>query len=381
VLDALCIFGLDDEIDRTLDLIETELDFEQDFEVNLFESNIRILGGLLAGFQFTNSSRLLELADDLATRFLPAFESPTGLPYRFVNLKSGAVSGTDSNPAEAGTLILEFATLSKITGNPVYRQKAMQALEALFSRRSRMGLVGSKIDIESGEWMDRRSHIAGLIDSYYEYLLKGWLLIGDRDLKEMWDTHIGPILEHVVVVKDGGTWCRRVDMETGHEIAPHYGALDAFFPGTLVLAGEIETAAGLQASGMRMWERYGLEPEVFDYETMDVANNEGGYFLRPELAESAFYLYSLTRETKYRDMGSVIMTGLIKHCRTELAFAAVSDVRTMKQSNSMESFFLAETLKYLYLLFAEDGPRYLDDFVFTTEAHPIDRSTFKEADS
>jgi mannosidase alpha-like ER degradation enhancer 2 len=335
-----------------------------------------VLGGLLSGFQFSRDPRLLDLADDLANRMLPAFDTRTGIPYRFVNLATGAVSGTDSNPAEAGTLIMEFGLLSDLTGKPVYRDLAKRSLEALFERRSGINLVGAGIDSLSGVWLDKSSHIAGLIDSYYEYLLKGWKLFGDEDLKAMWNVHLPALLEHVVTDHDGRTWCRRVDMESGREIAPHYGALDAFFVGTLALAGEIETAAALQKSGMAMWTKYGLEAERIDFKKMDVAGvgeDDGAYYLRPELAESAYYLFWATGEDQYRDMGAVILEGLVCHCRTDEAYAAVSDIRTMEKLDSMESFFLTETLKYLYLLFADDGTRYLDEYVFTTEAHPLRR--------
>jgi len=114
----------------------------------------------------------------LGKRLLPAFNSPTGMPYVFVNLKTGAVKGEVSNPAEIGTLLLEFGTLSKLTGKPIYYDKAKRALVELYNRRSPIGLVGSGINVETGAWTDTTSHISGLIDSYYEYLLKASLLFG-----------------------------------------------------------------------------------------------------------------------------------------------------------------------------------------------------------
>ena len=381
VLDALHILEFDEDAEATRKLIVDRLRFDRDIAVNVFETTIRVMGGLLSGFQFSHDHRLLELADDLARRLLPAFDTPTGLPYRYVNLATGAVTGTDTNPAEAGTLILEFGLLSDLTGNPVFRECAMRSLEALFERRSQLDLVGAGIDAVTGQWFDPSSHIAGLIDSYYEYLLKGWRLFGDDDLKSMWDVHLPALLEHVVTEHDGRTWCRRVDMTSGRELAAHYGALDAFFTGTLVLAGETDTAAALQQSGMAMWNIYGLEAERFDYKKMDVAGtgeDDGAYYLRPELAESAYYLYWATGESRYRDMGVVILDSLVRHCRTDHAYAAVSDIRTMEKLDSMESFFLAETLKYLYLLFKDDGVKYLDEYVFTTEAHPLRREKGKE---
>src|SRR5690348_16829355 len=117
-LDTLVIMGLKDEADKDRELIDTKLDFDRDIYVKNFEITIRLLGGLLSSYELTGDKRLLALAKDLGTRLLPAFDSPTGLPYRFVNLKTGQVKGAVSNPAETGTLILEFGTLSKLTGDP-----------------------------------------------------------------------------------------------------------------------------------------------------------------------------------------------------------------------------------------------------------------------
>ncbi|RZA16178.1 MAG: glycoside hydrolase family 47, partial [Lysobacteraceae bacterium] len=165
-LDTLLLMGLDKEAAEARDLIDTRLSFDHDMKVQNFEVTIRLLGGLLSGYQMTGDAKMLALADDLGQRLLPVFESPTGLPYTHVNLRTGEASGKVSNPAETGTLLLEFGTLSKLTGKPVYYDKAKRALVATFERRSAIGLVGSGIDVETGEWTDRDSHVGGGIDSY-----------------------------------------------------------------------------------------------------------------------------------------------------------------------------------------------------------------------
>ena len=73
-------------------------------------------------------------------------------------------------------------------------------------------------------------------------------------------------------------------------------------------------------------------------------------------------------------MGQTYFNALAKYCRTDEAYAALSDVRTKKQKDSMESFFFAETLKYLYLLFAPESTLDFNSIVFNTEAHPMQRS-------
>src|ERR1700720_981245 len=174
-LDTLILMHLDAEAERARALIISDLSFDRDIYVKNFEITIRLLGGLLSSYQLTGDKRLLELADDLGTRLLPAFNSPTGMPYVYVNLRSGEVRDAVTNPAETGTLLLEFGTLSKLTGKPIFYEKAKRALVEVYDRRSPIGLVGSAINVKTGEWTDPVSHISGGIDSYYEYLLKAWL--------------------------------------------------------------------------------------------------------------------------------------------------------------------------------------------------------------
>ncbi|HQR37064.1 MAG TPA: glycoside hydrolase family 47 protein [Blastocatellia bacterium] len=141
-LDTLILMGLRDEAAEDRALIVQKLSFDKDIYVKNFEITIRLLGGLLSGYQLTDDKRLLALAVDLGDRLLPAFGSPTGLPYVYVNLKTGKVRGRETNPAETGTLLVEFGTLSKLTGNPAYYEKAKRALVEPYRRRSPIALVG-----------------------------------------------------------------------------------------------------------------------------------------------------------------------------------------------------------------------------------------------
>src|SRR4051794_17370658 len=149
-LDTMILMELDDEAAATKQYILEHLSFDKDIEVQNFEITIRLLGGLLTYYQLTNDKRFLNLAEDLGNRLLPVFNSPTGMPYRYVNLKTGKVSKPISNPAEIGTLIIEFGTLRKFTGKPVYFEKAKRALVKTYNRRSKIGLVGEWINVETG---------------------------------------------------------------------------------------------------------------------------------------------------------------------------------------------------------------------------------------
>lgn len=379
-LDTMFLMGLKDEATDTKNYIIEHLSFDKDISVQNFEITIRLLGGLLASYQLIGDKRLLALAEDLGNRLLPVFESQTGLPYRYVNLKTGKVSDAKTNPAEAGTLLIEFGTLSKLTGRPIFYDKAKRALLEIYKRRSAIGLVGTWIDVETGEWKDGDSHISGAIDSYYEYLLKCWLLFDDQDCKKMWLDSIGSINKYLADEVDRGArprverelWYGHADMNTGKRSATAYGALDAFFPAVLALSGDLERSKRLQESSVKMWELYGIEPEEVDYKTMQVTYP--GYPLRPEIVESTYYLYHYTKNPYYLATGTQLFRDFVRHCRTDEGYAALKSVITKEKADSMQSFLFAETFKYFYLLFAARRVLDFDKVIFNTEAHPIFRT-------
>lgn len=370
-LDTMILMGLTQQADEARRLIDNKLSFDKDIYVKNFEITIRLVGGLLSSYQLTGDKRLLDLADDLGQRLMPVFNSPTGMPYVEVNLKTGAVRGEDTNPAEAGTMLLEFGTLSKLTNKPIYYAKAKRAVVALYNRRSAIGLFGSEIDVRTGAWTGTVSNVGGGSDSYYEYLLKAWKLFGDEDCGRMWKTSVAALNQYVADDARSGFWYGEADMNTGARTGTDFGALAAFFPGTLALSGDLSRAARLEDSCYKMWTTFGIEPEVMDYDTMKIVSP--GYELRPEIIESAYYLYYFTHDPKYRQMGMTYFDSLVKYCRTPVAYAALSSVESKTQRDDMESFFFAETLKYLYLLLGNSDRIDLTRTVLNTEAHPLNR--------
>jgi mannosidase alpha-like ER degradation enhancer 2 len=370
-LDTMLVMGLTEEADKTKAFLLENLSFNRDIQVKNFEITIRLLGGLLSSYQMTGDRRLLALAEDLGNRLLPVFDSPTGMPYMYVNLKTGKTSGAKSNPAEIGTLILEFGTLARLTKRNVFYDKPKKALVELYERRAKTGLVGEEIDVTTGEWKSPVSHVGGGIDSYYEYLLKCENLFGDKECGEMWRQSVTAVNRYLADDLPGGLWYGESDMTTGKRTSTTYGALHAFFPAVLALGGDMARARRLQDSGFRMWALHGIEPEVLDYSTMKVVS--AGYQLRPEIAESAYYLHHFTKDPKYLEMGRVFLEDLVKHCRTDSGYTTLKSVVTREKGDLMPSYFLAETLKYLYLLFAP-GALDFDKVVFNTEAHPLRRT-------
>jgi mannosidase alpha-like ER degradation enhancer 2 len=403
-LDTMILMGFKDEARTTREYIATHLSFHKDIDVQNFEITIRLLGGLLSSYEMTGDKRLLKLAEDLGNRLLPVFDSPTGIPYRYVNLKTGKVRGEVTNPAEAGTLLIEFGTLAKLTHRQIFYDKAKRALVQIYNRRSPIGLVGTWINVETGQWTDRDSHISGAIDSYYEYLLKSAILFDDEDCRRMWDESIVAINRYLAQsilhdlmyardrqAKEPELWYGHGDMNTGKRTATVYGALDAFFPAALALSGDLDRARKLQASSFKMWSLYGIEPEELDYNSMNVTS--AGYALRPEIIESTYYLhhYALTRapgpptlmkragepartsSALYEEMGQTMWRDFVKHCRTDEGYAALKSVITKEKADSMQSFLFAETFKYFYLLFAPPKTLNFDQVVFNTEAHAVRR--------
>ena len=369
-LDTMLLMGFTKEAAETRTYVLDHLSFDRDVPVQVFEVNIRLLGGLLSAYQMTKAPRFLALAEDLGLRLLPAFDSPTGMPYRFVNLRTGAKTGVESNPAEIGTLILEFGVLSKLTRQNVFFDKAKRAIVELSNRRSKAtGLVGEGINVETGQWTNKKSHIGGGIDSYYEYLLKCARLFGDKDCAEMARDGVTAINKYLADDGPNGLWYGEADMDTGKRTATTYGALQAFLPTVFAMSGDMPRARRVQDANFAMWTLAGIEPEELDYGQMRIT--AAGYALRPEIAESAYYLFHYTRDPKYLEMGRTILNDLVKYCRVDDGYTVLTSVETKRKGDRMHSFLLAETFKYLYLLFAPPNTLDFDKVTFNTEAHPL----------
>ncbi|MBN3035663.1 MAG: glycoside hydrolase family 47 protein [Bacteroidales bacterium] len=371
---TLKLMGLEVEAGEIERYVADFIDFDKDIFVKTFEVNIRILGGLLAIYQYTGNEKILRQAEDFGRRLLPAFGSETGIPYYRVNLKTGGVRGDTVNAAEGGTYLVEMGMLSLYTGDPVFYQAARKASLALFHLRSDTGLVGQDINVRTGEWANPVSHTGACIDSYYEYLYKAWLLFRDPEIKSAWDESMIAIQSYLPEEYDSLLWYGRVDMNTGARAGRIVTLYDAFFPALLALSGDTATAGRLQVTWDRLWNRYGLEPMVYDYEKREPTYPV--YDLNPEIIESAYYLYHFTGWERYREMAAGYFRDIMRYCRTDVAFTAVKDVRTMEQQDEMATFFFAETMKYLWLIFSSPEAFDFEGHVFSTEAHPYRKSSF-----
>ncbi|KAG0126341.1 glycosyl hydrolase family 47-domain-containing protein [Tuber indicum] len=424
--------------------------FDIDAKVQVFETTIRILGGLLSAHLFATRSlaslpvgvqpkyeykdELLDLAYDLGLRLLPALtESPTGLPYPRINLRYGLPHKTKNpayyrfprraphphpdprpwtpegehqsekrwgNPtkpgsvkeaasdeitetctAGAGSLVLEFTTLSRLTGDLQFQEAAKKAFEAVWNRRSDLGLFGGGVDAESGLWNGPVGGVGAGMDSFFEYAFKAFVLFAGDEFGEdswfwkVWEQSSEAVRTHMRM-EIPTMWWSNVHLGTG---APVQGAsswtdsLSAFWPGLLAASGEIEEATRGNMFYSALWSRFSALPERWNFRTGSVEGGLGWYPGRPEFAESTYMLYRATKDPWYLYVGEMIMRDLKRRCWGKCGWAGLQDVKTGERQDRMESFWLGETWTYLFLLFDEDHPLHKGDdpWVFTTEGHPI----------
>ncbi len=355
-LGTLHVMGLDAEFAEGATWIERNLTFDIDGEVQVFETSIRMLGGLLSAWRASGNARLLGLARDLAARLMPAFAmSPTGMPYRFVNLRTGAVRDPVSFPAEIGTYIAEWGTLSRATGDGRFYDVAKRAAKALFDRRSKLDLVADTINVETGEWQSRRATIGPPTDSYFEYLWDGWQLFGDPDFRHWYDVHAAATVRQQAVIADGRLWFAQVDFETGERLDHHQSELAAFFVGLLAQGGDMAHARAYMASWADVQARYGLLPEGFDFAKF--APDRVSNALRPEFADSCLSLFLLDCDDHWRQLAACHYEWMKKTSRAPFGFTVIDDITAnpARQGDLCPGYWWSEQMKYYWLLFSNTG--------------------------
>ncbi|KAK7344054.1 hypothetical protein VNO77_13286 [Canavalia gladiata] len=383
-LDTLALLGDRQRFAASVEWIGKNLRFDINKTVSVFETTIRILGGLLSAHLIASDyatgmrvplydNQLLNLAEDLARRLLPAFDTPTGIPFGSVNLLHGVDKHESkiTSTAGGGTLTLEFGILSRLTNDPIFEQVTKNAVRGLWARRSRLNLVGAHINVFTGDWTQKDAGIGTSIDSFYEYLLKAYLLFGDEEYLYIFQEAYAAAMHYLY----HDPWYVEVNMDSAAIVWPLFNSLQAFWPGLQVLAGDIDPAIRTHAAFLSVWRRYGFTPEGFNLASLSVQHGQKSYPLRPELIESTYWLYKATRDPRYLDAGRDMITSLQYGTRCPCGYCHISDVEHHKQEDHMESFFLAETVKYLWLLFdlavgpdnlVENGPY---KYIFSTEGH------------
>ncbi|KAK6316084.1 hypothetical protein J4Q44_G00136080 [Coregonus suidteri] len=398
-LDTMWILGLKEEFEEARKWVETELSFSKNVDVNLFESTIRIVGGLLSTYHLTGDEMFLEKAKDIGLRLMPAFKTPSKIPFSDVNIGKHTAHPprwtSDSTLAEVTSVQLEFRELSRLTQDPQYQEVVNEVMRLVHKLPGKHdGLVPMFINTNSGQFTHKGVFTLGArADSYYEYLLKQWIQGGktEPDLLEDYLEAVEGVKKHLLRTT-GPSRLTFVGELNHNRFNPKMDHLVCFLPGTLALGAHnglpedhMELALQLMETCHQMYVQMetGLSPEIahfnlqpYEGRDIDVKPSDRHNLLRPETVESLFYLYRFTKETKYRDWGWDILESFNRYTRVPSGgYTSISNVRDPVNPgprDKMESFFLGETLKYLYLLFSDDLELLsLDKYVFNTEAHPL----------
>ncbi|KAI2794152.1 Mannosyl-oligosaccharide 1,2-alpha-mannosidase [Penicillium oxalicum] len=444
-LDTLMIMNLTTQLGDARKWLHRALTYDQDQDVNTFETTIRMLGGLLsAHFLSTQlphvSSRrdyiYLAKAIDLADRLLSAYESRSGIPYASVNLgrRQGLPSHADggaSSTAEATTLQLEMKYLAHLTGNEIYWRKAENVIKVIDDHRMRDGLVPIFVHPETGRFQYREIRLGSRGDSYYEYLIKQYLQTYGQEpiYSEMWEEALAGIQKHLVTTTKHSNlkFIAELPQGVGGKLSPKMDHLVCFLPGSIAIgategrkeaeARQLPSWNAKKEEQMKLakelmktcWAMYavtesGLSPEIAWFEA-DPSDLEPGpasrpqtrssddpsswkkdfiikpldahNLQRPETVESLFLMFRVTNDPIYRKWGWKIFNAFQKHTLVPdgEGYTSLNDVTKAHppQRDNMESFWLAETLKYLYLLFSPADFIPLTEVVFNTEAHVLPR--------
>ncbi|KAH8676381.1 family 47 glycosyl hydrolase [Xylariales sp. PMI_506] len=453
-LDTMMLMNLTSRLTHAREWIATSLTYDQNQDVNTFETTIRMLGGLLSAHylstEFPELAPLtdddpgapgedlyLEKAKDLADRIIVAFDSKSGIPYASVNLGKfeplpAHDEGGASSTAEATTLQLEFKYLAKLTGEKDFWDKVEKVMQVIDDNGEKDGLVPIYVNPESGKFRGQNIRLGSRGDSYYEYLIKQYLQTSNQEpvYLEMWEEALEGVRKHLVTYTEpsGFTIIGEKPSGLGGKLSPKMDHLVCFMPGTIALAAtgglteaeakklpawsrkaeaDMQLARELMQTcwGMYKYMETGLAAEItyfniadpplpvssphhppeeldsdphatwrhdFDVHSADVHNLQ-----RPETVESLFYMWRITGDIKYRDWGWEMFKSFMNYTAVEDGggFTSLSNANKIPPStrDNMESFWLAETLKYFYLLFSPNDLLPLDKIVINTEAHPLPR--------
>ncbi|PGH32779.1 mannosyl-oligosaccharide alpha-1,2-mannosidase [[Emmonsia] crescens] len=442
-LDTMMIMNLTSQLGDARKWIQRTLTYEQDQDVNTFETTIRMLGGLLSAHYLAGqlpdvASRrdfiYLSKAVDLADRLLGAYESPSGIPYASIDLrtKQGIVSHADggaSSMAEAATLQLEMKYLANLTGNEVYWRKAEKVMQVLDDNAMADGLLPIFVDPQSGHFTTKEIRLGSRGDSYYEYLIKQYLQTSEPIYLEMWSEALAGIQKQMITTTKHSNmhFVAELPSGIGGKLSPKMDHLVCFLPGTIALgvtggltvaeakrihgwSDEKENQMSLAKELMKTcWGMYkvtktGLAPEItwFNVDDADlqpaprksplppsrdsISGWKQDYIVkpldahnlqRPETVESLLMMWRITEDPIYREWGWDIFEAFEKYTVPPHGegYMSLNDVNRIPPTvrDNMESFWLAETLKYLYLLFSPTGLLPLTEVVFNTEAHVFPR--------
>lgn len=410
-LTTLAVIGDKARFAQSVQLIKETLwpgKFNLDSVVQVFETSIRILGGLISSHLYASDHRkkvylghgydgfLLELAIDLADRLIPAYFTDSGLPLSRIHLASSTVPHlleddllnsplvAENNVAAIASPMFEFTMLSYLTGDAKYETLSRYAFDKTWDLRSELDLLPMSVNPLDNSSLVDLSGVGASLDSFYEYALKGAILFDDESLMQVWRRS-----SHALKTYSFSDWFyANIGTHSGTLAVSWIDSLSAFFPGLLTLAGEVEHAEQLHILFLKLWDTYGGLPERWNINalptnhllnelTLEEKINDAlplrWYPLRPEFIESTYYLYRATKDPFYLNIGYHILQDFKDRFKGPCGFAGIQDIIFNLKQDRMETFVIGETLKYLFLLFDEHNELHhsRDNVVFSTEAHPF----------
>ena len=382
-LDTLLLMNMTEEFEDAKNWINTSL--YMNTTVSFFETTIRCLGALITTYEQTNDNFFLKTAVKLADKLLPAFNTKTFIPRTMINLETGECSDHSwsygySLLADAGSVQLEFLALSFHTGNLTYSNYALNALDSIFFHSP---LPPLRLSYNNILFSSNSYSFDAFGDSYFEYLLKLYLYAPKnvsyienafRDSlkaakKRLAFTSRYNKMEYLATIEE-----KAVLHKVSH--------LSFFLPGLLLLAQQefpdnkiFKKASDTYFKTANMF--YSMPTGLSADEYIIKSSSPGfqalddSFKLRPEYVESLFYSWRLTKNPGARKKAWNIYKSIEKYTSVENGYTTVRDVNTkvVIYQDTMDSFFLSETLKYLYLIFCDDDVVPLSDYVFNTQAH------------
>ncbi|OAA45666.1 Glycoside hydrolase, family 47 [Metarhizium rileyi] len=426
-LDSLWILGLKDDFHLAVkEVAKINWSKTDGGPINVFEVTIRYLGGLLSAYDLSGEDVLLKKAVELGDALYMAFDTPNRLPthwLRYTSAEKGETRGDVSiSGAASGSLCVEFTRLSQITRDAKYYDATERVKQFFYEHQNRTkvpGLWPWDMNFRQGTIDDGFFTFGAGADSQYEYLPKMHALLGglDPEYVEMTtlslDTGRDKLLFRPMTPKDedilmAGNLDALADQRDHKAQMQH---LTCFAGGMYALAGKlverkdyVDLGARLTAGCVWGYDSFptNIMPESTELvrcEKLDgpcpyqedkfpggkdkdlpsgfLQVSDAKYMLRPEGIESVFYMWRITGDAIWREAAWRMWEGIVKETETETAFACIQDASKhgSAKMDSMETFWLAETLKYFYLTFEDESVINLDEWVFNTEAHPVKRPT------
>lgn len=379
----------------------------QNEPVSLFETTIRYLGGMLSAYDLLsgplanlttskkNVQALLTQSKNLANELSFAFNTKSGVPSNNLFFNNRSTDGATTNGlATVGTLVLEWTRLADLTGNKTYAALSQKGQSYLLNPmpprdQPHPGLVGSNIRLSDGKFTDASGGWIGGNDSFYEYLIKMFVYDSSRfaHYRDRWiaaaDSSMKYLASHPTS-RPGLTYLAEFQGKRNINESQHLACFDG---GNYLLGGSVLKRQDYIDFGLKLTEACHntytstatrIGPEVFSWNTTSLPDAQRGFYnkhgfwistgsydLRPEVIESYYHAYQITKDTKYQDWAWDAFQAIVKNCKAKSGFSSIGNVNVQgggKKDDFQESFLYAEVMKYSYLIFAPVSFSHMSSF-------------------